>query len=1059
MGLSTLSVGTAVAPVVFQTFVSHYLGDRSLKKQKPTAHISYDEGLHLIRKFLLYASQHTVEDIQTFTSQWVPHPPYVSVRETTIAEKHIHEAEKYLSIQLEKQGGIGIVGGHQWWKWRRPGSELKSETIEMKADLEERNQKGEDPKRVMLYVHGGAYFFGSTDEHRYQMQRHARKLKAVVVAPRYRLAPQFPFPCGLNDCLAVYLSLLDDLQPSSVIFAGDSAGGGMVLSMLVILRDNGLPLPAGAILISPWVDLTHSFPSVAADNPLDYIPPHGFHHRPSPAWPPPNADDLADIKRGISNNTSKRERKASSKKTEKDAIRGFTSASPAPGTHNNAAAAAAATEPSSDNDGGPLASSVPKPGHELSVMIDGKLVVIKDQIQMYTTNQLLSHPLVSPVLQTSLGGLPPLLVLTGGGEMLRDEQIYIAHKAANPVRYAPGDAYCDSKSRLEAWAKWAPTDVQLQVWDDLCHVPPTLSFTRPAKHMYRSIAQFGAWALAKAQQTGIEILDDDDISVISKSSDSGDDAQEETLESMGEIAGSIGTIGKAGDPLPPFIDHMIRQRVDRHGNIFPLDPADKLPACKILPNDVGVVKPGPVKKWMAVKTKFDTKYAKDKRKIQKNRAKEIAKGYEQFLDLQQVPEMPPPSALAGRRIVGVEIDRESGGKQKKSWGLSKWSGWASRHDELTIDRGIEAERAGKNIETTTASAEHGAGARDIHSSETNDTIAHETGMVCSEPMLGAHVVNQPVETPTKTRAGFTEMKVDRSGSADTADEKADVKRKSGGEVNGEFLTTYSDMQQSMRTVDDSLFSTKKIASTQAEEPIPHATLASRAPAEEVGEVGGRPDVPGITISQPVIGVENEEGVVRYTSNGEEMRRPTAQGIAFPFSMRMGGEGVDGIMKDGVRERNARNGKMGRDANASTESLVGSVRSLVPEGYERKYDDEVEDYVTVKIGEDGGKGKENEQLSAGENIAGPDSSPVYSSADGISEIEGQGGLDMLDTPQRGGKGKEMPETLRTTMNLDGQDDVHHVSPSLSAVGAHSRPGPERFYSARETQEEAKNAKET
>ncbi|TGO65967.1 hypothetical protein BOTNAR_0071g00040 [Botryotinia narcissicola] len=1057
MGLSTLSVGTAVAPVVFQTFVAHYLGDRSLKKQKPTAHISYDEGLHLIRKFLLYASQHTVEDIQAFTSQWVPHPPYVSVRETTIAEKHIHEAEKYLSIQLEKQGGIGIIGGHQWWKWRRPGSELKSETIEMKADLDERNQKGEDPKRVMLYVHGGAYFFGSTDEHRYQMQRHARKLKAVVVAPRYRLAPQFPFPCGLNDCLAVYLSLLDDLQPSSIIFAGDSAGGGMVLSMLVILRDNGLPLPAGAILISPWVDLTHSFPSVAADNPLDYIPPHGFHHRPSPAWPPPNADDLADIKRGLSNSASKRERKATiSKQSEKDAVRGFTSdAVPSLEAHNNAAA----TEPSSNKHEGPLASSIPKPGYDLSVMIDGKLVVIKDQIQMYTTNQLLAHPLVSPVLQTSLGGLPPLLVLTGGGEMLRDEQIYVAHKAANPVRYAPGDAFCDPQSRLEAWDKWAPTDVQLQVWDDLCHVPPTLSFTRPAKHMYRSIAQFGAWALAKAQQTGIEILDDDDISVISKSSDSGEDAQKEKPESTEGIAGSIGTIGKAGDPLPPFIDHMIRQRVDRHGNIFPLDPADKLPACNMSPSDVGVVKPEPVKKWMAVKTKFDVKYAKDKRKIQKNRAKEIAKGYEQFLDLQQVPEMPPPSALAGRRMVGVEIDRESGGKQKKSWGLSKWSGWGSKHDELTIDRGIEAEKAGKNVETTTASAEHGAGARDIHSRETNDAIPHEGGEAHREPTLGAHEVVSSVQTPTKTRAGFTEMKVDRSGIADIPDEKADMKRKSGGEIDGEFLTTYSDMQQSMRTVDDPLFPAKKTASTQVEEPIPSLTLASRAPAEEVNEDGGKADVTGITISQPIIGVNNEEGVVRYTSNGEEMRRPTAQGIAFPFSMRMGGEGVDGVMKDGVRERNARNGKMGRDANASTESLVGSVRSEVPEGYERKYDDEVEDYVIVKIAEDEGKGKENRYLSAGENGLELESSPSYSFADGVSEIEGQGGLGILDTPQGGGKGKEILGKLRTTMNLDGLDDVNHVSPSLSAVGAHSRPGPERFYSARETPEEAKNTKET
>jgi acetyl esterase/lipase len=58
----------------------------------------------------------------------------------------------------------------------------------------------------------------------------------------------------------------------------------MVLSMLVVLRDQGIPLPAGAILISPWVDLTHSFPSLGGDAKMDYIPPHGFVHKPSISW-------------------------------------------------------------------------------------------------------------------------------------------------------------------------------------------------------------------------------------------------------------------------------------------------------------------------------------------------------------------------------------------------------------------------------------------------------------------------------------------------------------------------------------------------------------------------------------------------------------------------------------------------------------------------------------------------------------------------------------------------------------------------------------------------------
>jgi len=129
------------------------------------------------------------------------------------------------------------------------------------------------------------------------MQRHARKLKARVFAPRYRLAPQFPLPCGLQDCLAAYLYLLTVQEPNTIILAGDSAGGGMVMSILVTLRDRGIPLPAGAVLISPWVDLTHSFPSVAGDSPFDYIPPAGFHHKPSASWPPPNEVQLEQLKK------------------------------------------------------------------------------------------------------------------------------------------------------------------------------------------------------------------------------------------------------------------------------------------------------------------------------------------------------------------------------------------------------------------------------------------------------------------------------------------------------------------------------------------------------------------------------------------------------------------------------------------------------------------------------------------------------------------------------------------------------------------------------------------
>lgn len=199
MPVNTITVSAAVTPTVIETYISHYLNRRPLR-QKPTAHISYHEGLELIRRFLHYASFHTVEELQAFTSQWVPVPTWVHVEQVEIPQGQLSRSAEYIRAQLGP-AGIKAVGGRTWWEWRREGTSLKAEWIEMRKDMEQRkrsqNTRGQ---RVMLYVHGGAYFFGSVDEHRYQMQRHARKLKARVLAPRYRLAPQFPFPCGLLDC-------------------------------------------------------------------------------------------------------------------------------------------------------------------------------------------------------------------------------------------------------------------------------------------------------------------------------------------------------------------------------------------------------------------------------------------------------------------------------------------------------------------------------------------------------------------------------------------------------------------------------------------------------------------------------------------------------------------------------------------------------------------------------------------------------------------------------------------------------------------------------------------
>lgn len=150
-------------------------------RDKPTHHISYDEGLHVIREFLYFASHYSVEDIQGFTNNRVPSPLWIRTEDATIPGEYLTAAAKVVIDQLGPKG-VMLVGGEKWWQWRGPMEDLKAEWVEMRSDYNERKAAGAHCKRVMLYVHGGAYFFGSMETHRYQVQRHARKLKARVFA-------------------------------------------------------------------------------------------------------------------------------------------------------------------------------------------------------------------------------------------------------------------------------------------------------------------------------------------------------------------------------------------------------------------------------------------------------------------------------------------------------------------------------------------------------------------------------------------------------------------------------------------------------------------------------------------------------------------------------------------------------------------------------------------------------------------------------------------------------------------------------------------------------------
>ena len=125
---------------------------------------------------------------------------------------------------------------------------------------------------VILYLHGGGYVFCSPATHRLLMTRVARAAGARVLGLRYRLAPEHPFPGALDDAVACYRWLLErGAAPGEIVLAGDSAGGGLALALLKRLRDEGTPLPAGAALLSPWVDLDADDDSLRAHAGVDYL--------------------------------------------------------------------------------------------------------------------------------------------------------------------------------------------------------------------------------------------------------------------------------------------------------------------------------------------------------------------------------------------------------------------------------------------------------------------------------------------------------------------------------------------------------------------------------------------------------------------------------------------------------------------------------------------------------------------------------------------------------------------------------------------------------------------
>lgn len=137
---------------------------------------------------------------------------------------------------------------------------------------------GSNPEKVIMYVHGGGYVSGSCSDHRGFVSKFAAFTGVSNLVYEYGLAPENPYPAAVEDSVRVYRWLLTSgFKPGNIIIAGESAGGGLTLAILLYLKDHNIPLPKAGVAISPWTDLTCSGETYTTKNKVSPAPLNSWH--------------------------------------------------------------------------------------------------------------------------------------------------------------------------------------------------------------------------------------------------------------------------------------------------------------------------------------------------------------------------------------------------------------------------------------------------------------------------------------------------------------------------------------------------------------------------------------------------------------------------------------------------------------------------------------------------------------------------------------------------------------------------------------------------------------
>ncbi|CAO3567432.1 unnamed protein product [Mortierella alpina] len=268
------------APLLIGTTLSHY----TYGPPKPSWSYKFNITMAMARAFARHLNDFPLKQSQALSrlnDKYAPIHPRATTSESTVPNTYRDKAAIYIDGLLSQQKLDSEKLGWDWKHDPRAERPLTGEWTEPR-DKDENFAEG----RTVLYLHGGGYFLCSVKSHRWATWSMARLGGAKVFSVDYRLAPDSPFPAAIHDALAAYLFLLDPpadagftaVDPKNIVIMGDSAGGGLTFATMLAIRDAGLPIPAGIIGWSPWIDLMHSMPSVLDNALSDYLPSEGFTH-------------------------------------------------------------------------------------------------------------------------------------------------------------------------------------------------------------------------------------------------------------------------------------------------------------------------------------------------------------------------------------------------------------------------------------------------------------------------------------------------------------------------------------------------------------------------------------------------------------------------------------------------------------------------------------------------------------------------------------------------------------------------------------------------------------